>query len=96
MDFWPNIGYLGDKSPTSQRLIIDVDLGNDNVWILDKESGGMIGALGRCGFSPCPGHSAGQFAFAHTGATDSEGNIYIAETITGRRIQKFVLSGHDK
>ncbi len=90
MDFWPNLGYLADKSPTSQKLIIDVDLSNDNVWLLEKESGSMVGALGRCGFSPCPGHNVGQFAFAHTGATDSEGNIFIAETITGRRIQKFV------
>jgi hypothetical protein len=93
MDFWPNIGYLGDKSPTSQRLIINVDLGNDNVWILDKASGNMLGALGRCGLSPCPGHGAAEFAFAHTGATDAQGNIYIAETITGRRIQKFVTNG---
>jgi hypothetical protein len=96
MDFWPNIDFLASKSPTSQRLIINVDLGNDNVWILDKASGGMIGALGRCGLSPCPGHGAGEFAFAHTGASDSQGNIYIAETITGRRIQKFSLNGRDK
>jgi len=96
LDFWPNIDFLADKSPTSQRLLINVDLGNDNVWILDKESGGMIGALGRCGLSPCPGHGAGQFAFAHTGATTSDGNIYIAETITGRRIQKFVLNGQER
>jgi hypothetical protein len=96
LDFWPNIDFLADKSPTSQRLLINVDLGNDNVWILDKESGAMIGALGRCGLSPCPGHGAGQFAFAHTGATTSDGNIYIAETITGRRIQRFVLNGKDR
>ena len=93
LDFWPNIDFLADKSPTSQRLMINVDLSNDNVWILDKATGGMIGALGRCGISPCPGHSAGEFAFAHTGATVSNGDIYIAETITGRRIQKFTLNG---
>jgi isoaspartyl peptidase/L-asparaginase-like protein (Ntn-hydrolase superfamily) len=73
--------------------MINVDLSNDNVWILDKATGGMIGALGRCGISPCPGHGAGEFAFAHTGATVSNGDIYIAETITGRRIQKFTLNG---
>lgn len=95
IDFWPNIDFLADRSPTSQRLIINVDLGNDNVWVLDKASGGMIGALGRCGLSPCPGHSAGQFAFAHTGASTSNGDVYIAETITGRRIQRFVLNGNN-
>ena len=93
LDFWPNIDFLADKSPTSQRLMINVDLSNDNVWILDHATGGMIGALGRCGISPCPGHNAGEFAFAHTGATVSNGDIYIAETITGRRIQKFKLNG---
>jgi hypothetical protein len=93
IDFWPNIDYLADQSPTSQRLIIDVDLGNDNTWILDKASGTMLGAVGRCGLSPCPGHIAGEFAFGHTTASDSKGNVYVAETITGRRIQKFVSFG---
>jgi len=90
MTFWPNIDYLGDNSPTDQKYIIDVDLGNDNTWVLRKESGAMIGALGRCGVAPCPGHNPGEFAFSHTTSTDSHGNVYVAETITGRRIQKFV------
>jgi NHL repeat len=90
MDFWPNIDYLASKSPTSQQDIVDVDLGNDNTWLMDKASGLVLGALGVCGIAPCPGHSAGEFAFGHTTTVDSKGNIYVAETITGRRIQKFV------
>ncbi len=93
IDFWPNIDYLASTSPKSQRLIIDVDLGNDNTWVLDKASGEMVGAVGRCGLSPCPGHTAGEFAFGHTTATDSHGDVYVAETITGRRIQKFTRVG---
>ncbi len=93
MDFWPNLGYLASLSPTSQRLIVDVDLGNDNTWVLDKTSGTILGAVGRCGVAPCPGHNAGEFAFGHTTVTDSKGNVYVAETITGRRIQKFVRIG---
>jgi len=89
MDFWPNIDYLASKSPTSQKDIIDVDLGNDNTWLLDKASGLVFGALGSCGIAPCPGHNAGHFAFGHTVTVDSKGNVYVAETITGRRIQKF-------
>lgn len=89
MDFWPNIDYLASKSPTSQRNIVDVDLGNDNTWLIDKASGIVLGALGVCGLAPCPGHNAGHFAFGHTTTVDSKGNIYVAETITGRRIQKF-------
>jgi hypothetical protein len=90
IDFWPNVDYLATKSPTSQRIIVDVDLGNDNTWLLDKASATVIGALGMCGILPCPGHNAGHFAFGHTTAVDSQGNIYVAETITGRRIQKYV------
>ncbi len=93
MDFWPNVDYLASFSPTSQRLIVDVDLGNDNTWILDKATGTMLGAVGRCGLAPCPGHNAGEFAYGHTAATDSHGNVFVAETITGRRIQKFVRVG---
>ena len=90
MDFWPNIDYLASKSPTSQRIIVDVDLGNDNTWLIKKATGEVFGALGVCGLAPCPGHNAGHFAFGHTVSVDSLSNIYVAETITGRRIQKFV------
>ncbi|MGB9645420.1 MAG: hypothetical protein WCB44_09915, partial [Stellaceae bacterium] len=68
----------------------DVDLNNDNVWLLDKATATVFGALGVCGIIPCPGHNEGHFAYSHTVASDSKGNIYVAETITGRRIQKFV------
>jgi hypothetical protein len=90
IDFWPNIDYLATKSPTSQNPIVNVDLNNDNVWLMDKATATVFGALGVCGIIPCPGHNAGHFAFSHTVAVDSKGNIYLAETITGRRIQKFV------
>jgi len=89
MDFWPNIDALASKSPTSQHVIVNVDLGNDNTWLIDKATATVFGALGVCGLLPCPGHNGGHFAFGHTAAVDSKGNIYIAETITGRRIQKF-------
>lgn len=95
MDFWPNIDPLASKSPTSQKDIVDVDLGNDNTWLIDKASGIVFGALGACGIAPCPGHNAGHFAFGHTTTVDSDGNIYVAETVTGRRIQKFVPVNRD-
>jgi len=90
IDLYPNIDVLGDESPTSQAFIVNADLGNDNEWILDKTSGDMLGAFGKCGIAPCPGHNAAEFAFAHTTASDSHGDVYIAETITGRRIQRFI------
>ena len=90
IDFWPNIDYLASKSPKSQKFIIDADLGNDNTGVIDRKNGDILGAFGKCGTAPCPGHNAAHFSFAHTTASDSEGNVYVAETITGRRIQKFV------
>jgi hypothetical protein len=90
IDFWPNDDDLATKSPTSQRIIVDVDLGNDNTWLIDRMTSTVLGALGVCGILPCPGHNAGHFAYGHTTAVDSQGNIYVAETITGRRVQKFV------
>ena len=90
MDFWPTVGYLATKSPTTQNNIVDADLDNDNVWLLDKATATVFGALGACGIIPCPGHNEGHFAYSHTVAVDSKGNIYVAETITGRRVQKFV------
>ncbi len=90
MDFWPNIDYLASKSPTSQKIIVDADANNDNVWLIDKASGNVFGALGLCGIIPCPGHNVGQFETSHTLAVDLRGNVYVAETITGRRVQKFV------
>jgi NHL repeat len=90
IDFWPNVDPLASRSPTSQSVMVNVDLGNDNTWLWDKAAATVFGALGVCGILPCPGHNAGHFAFGHTTAVDSLGNIYVAETITGRRIQKFV------
>src|SRR5713226_9478914 len=39
MDFWPNIDYLATKSPTNQSVIVDVDLNNNNTWLLNKATG---------------------------------------------------------
>jgi hypothetical protein len=90
MDFWPNIDYLATQSPTNQSVIVDVDLNNNNTWLLNKATGIVFGALGACGLAPCPGHNAAHFAYGHMTNVDSKGNIYVSETITGRRIQKFV------
>jgi len=95
MDFYPNVDYLAGKSPTNQKYIIDVDLQSDNGYVLDRSTGEALRALGRCGIAPCPGHNAGEFAYSHTMNVDSQGSVYVAETITGRRIQKFVRVDDD-
>ncbi len=71
-----------------QTWMYDTDLGSDKVWVMNRELGTIEYGLGRAG------HMAGEFIFPHTATVDSKGNLYIAETINGRRIQKFVNLGH--
>ena len=56
MDFWPNIDPLASQSPTSQRVIVNVDLGNDNTWLIDKATATVFGSLVivRCNAMPGP------------------------------------------
>ena len=66
-----------------QMFMFVVDLGSNRIWILERESGELLGSIGGSG------HMAGEFTFPHTIVTDSQGNIYAAETVGGRRNQKF-------
>ena len=68
-----------------QRYLYVVDLGSNRVWILERESGAIAGSFGGSG------HLAGEFTFPHTVVADSHGDLYVAETIGGRRHQKFAL-----
>jgi hypothetical protein len=99
----PGIGTAGsawdvDFSPdTGQELMFEADGGNEVLWIFDRlialagaaltatPGQGILAGFGR------PGHKAGEFTFLHTVTADSQGNLYIGETVGGRRIQKFVL-----
>ena len=68
-----------------QRFLFVVDLGSNRIWILERETGDIAGSIGGSG------HMAGEFTFPHTVVTDSDGNLYAAETVGGRRNQKFAL-----
>ena len=58
---------------------------NETVHVLDHESGQILSTFGR------PGHQIGNFTHGHTMAVDSKGNLYVAETNFGRRVQRFKL-----
>jgi hypothetical protein len=64
-----------------------VDTGNEVLWILDHESGRILGGFGSAG------HNAGEFTLLHMIAVDSKGTLYTSETVDGRRLQKFVPRG---
>jgi len=75
-------------SPDSeQRFMYTVDEWRDHIDIFDNATGQLLSSFGR------PGHQLGEFTHAHTMAVDSRGNIYVAESGYGRRVQKFRIVG---
>jgi len=69
------------------RFMYVADMMNGQVWILDAKTYEELGALGRNGRYP------GQFIWLHSVDVDSDGNLYTTEVATGRRVQRFVLTG---
>ena len=66
-----------------QRFVYVMDGRNEQVHVLDHQSGEILSSFGR------GGHQAGQFDYGHSLAVDSLGNVYVAETGDGRRVQRF-------
>lgn len=67
-----------------QRWLYLADGTNHKVWILRRSDLEVVGEFGR------GGRQAGQFIRPHGMDVDSQGNIYVGEASTGRRVQKFV------
>jgi hypothetical protein len=75
-----------------QQYLLNVDTGNEVLWILDREVGrGQVPTI--LGGFGSQGHNAGNFTLLHMIAIDSKGNLYTSETVDGRRLQKFVPKG---
>ena len=70
-----------------QRYLYVLDGANHRVWILLRDSLEHVGRFGR------HGHWAGQLDVPHNIAVDSTGNLYIGETLEGRRVQRFLYLG---
>ena len=71
----------------AQSIIYNPDGGNHRVWALRRDSLETVGSFGR------RGRNAGLFESPHSIAVDSKGNIYVTETLDGRRVQRFVPKG---
>jgi DNA-binding beta-propeller fold protein YncE len=67
----------------AQKYLYVMNGRNEQIHILDHASGKILASFGR------PGHQIGSFIHGHTIDFDSKGNLYVAETDSGRRIQKF-------
>lgn len=68
-----------------QQYVLVADGTNHRVWIHDRLTGEHVGEFGS------PGRNAGQLYWIDGIATDSVGNVYTGEVLTGKRVQKFVL-----
>ena len=67
-----------------QRQLLVVDGGGHAVHVLERDSLEVVESFGR------RGRWAGQFESPHNLALDSQGNVFVGETLDGRRVQKFV------
>jgi DNA-binding beta-propeller fold protein YncE len=67
-----------------QRWLFLADGRNNQVLTLKRETGEVMGQLGR------PGRYAGEFHWVHDMAIDSRGDLYAGEVDTGKRVQRFV------
>ncbi len=70
-----------------QRWLYMADGTNHKVWILRRATLEVVGSFGK------GGHQLGHFLRPHGMAADSHGNLYVGEASTGRRVQKFTVSG---
>lgn len=67
------------------EYLINADGTNNEVRILDPETGGVVDTIGH------PGRMAGEFHWVHGVAVDSRGALYTAEVHTGKRLQRFAI-----
>jgi DNA-binding beta-propeller fold protein YncE len=70
-----------------ERFVYVADGANQKIWILGRDQLQILGSFGG------DGHAPGQIRGVNAIATDSKGNIYIAEASDGRRVQKFAFKG---
>ena len=79
-----SVEFSRDPGQKFMYVINEID---EQIDIIDRASGQVLGSFGR------PGHQVGEFMHAHTMALDSKGNIYVGESVDGRRVQKFKVMG---
>jgi len=81
------VSSLAFSADPQQEFLYVADQTENVILILDRQTLQERGTLGRLG------RYAGQFVSPHNIATDSRGNLYVAEDLGGQRVQKFALKG---
>ena len=75
---------IGFSTDAEQSLIILADGGSHRIHTLDRETLVSVESFGR------RGRMGGQLESPHSLAIDSQGNLFVGDTLDGRRVQKFV------
>ena len=74
-----------DFSPDAdEQFLYNIDGMNEKIWVISREDLSIVDSFGF------GGHQAGGFTAAHSLAVDASGNIYVGETLEGKRVQRFV------
>jgi len=79
-----SLAFSGDAQ---QRFLYVADQTENQILIFDRQTFQEVGTVGRIG------RYAGQFVSPHNIATDSKGNLFVAEDLGGQRVQKFAFKG---
>lgn len=77
------------STDASQSCLYVGDNTNQMIYILNRDTLGEVGRLGR------NGREAGEFHWLHQVGIDSRGDIYTGEVDTGKRLQKFIRFGDE-
>ena len=80
-------GTVNFSTDTKQSCMYVADLGNDVIYVINRQN---LTELGRFGGG---GRQAGEFHWPHMVAVDSEGNVYVGEVDGAARTQKFLRYG---
>lgn len=78
------LGMTFSRDPQQKYLFV-ADGSNNKIRILERDSGLLVGSVGR------QGRNAGQFDTPLAVAVDSRGSLYVGEVKYNNRLQRFVL-----
>ena len=80
------LDFVFSRDP-EQRFVFVVDGRNERVWILRRSDLRVIGEFGHAS------HFGGGFTVAHNIGIDSRNNLYVTESLEGKRVQRFLYTG---
>lgn len=81
-------GYMALSGDPQQRHLLVSDIVNNVIRIVNRADGKTVGQFGFMG------HSGGGFHWVFRIATDSKGHVYTGEVDSGKRVQRFLVSGN--